>query len=380
MGFASLIVFIGISVAAVQAANFRRITCPDGVNTATNAACCAFFALRDDLQANLFDNQCGEDAHESLRLTFHDAIAFSPSLKQQGKPAGGGADGSMLIFPDVEPNFHANNGISDSVDALTPFLAAHNTISAGDLIQFAGAVAITNCPGAPRLQFMAGRPNATAPAPDGLIPEPQDTITSILARMEDGGGFTPDEVVALLASHSIARADHVDPTLNAAPFDSTPFDFDTQIFVEVLLRGVGFPGTGGNQGEAESPLPRTDEEDVGELRLLSDQTFARDSRTACTWQGFVNQQAKMASAFGAAMAKLAVIGQDTSKMIDCSEVVPIPKPATGKPATFPATKTNADIEQACASSPFPHLATDPGPVESLIPHCPDGSEDDCDDS
>ena len=128
----------------------------------------------------------------------------------------------MIIFPNVEPNFAANLGISDSVDALTPFLATHN-VTAGDLIQFGAAVALSNCPGAPRVSFLAGRPNATAPAPDGLIPEPQDNVTSILARMLDGGNFSPDEVVALLASHSVARADHVDPTLDAAPFDTTPF-------------------------------------------------------------------------------------------------------------------------------------------------------------
>ena len=74
--------------------------------------------------------------------------------------------------------------------------------------------------GAPQLQFLAGRPNATAPAIDGLIPEPQDSITDILARFDDAGGFTPFEVVSLLASHTVARADHVDPTLDAAPFDS----------------------------------------------------------------------------------------------------------------------------------------------------------------
>jgi len=155
----------------------------------------------------------------------------------------------MLIFPDVEPNFSANLGISDSVDALLPFLAAHPDVSAGDLIQFAGAVGLTNCPGAPRLEFLTGRPNATAPAPDGLIPEPQDSVDSILARFADGGGFSSDEVVALLASHTIARADHVDSTLDAAPFDSTPFTFDTQIFLEVLLKGVGFPGTDNNTGK-----------------------------------------------------------------------------------------------------------------------------------
>ena len=52
----------------------------------------------------------------------------------------------MLLFPTVEPNFEANNGIDDSVNNLIPFMQKHNTISAGDLVQFAGAVALSNCP------------------------------------------------------------------------------------------------------------------------------------------------------------------------------------------------------------------------------------------
>ena len=36
-----------------------------------------------------------------------------------------------------------------------------------------------------------------------------------------------------------------------------------QVFIEVQLRGTLFPGTGGNQGEVESPLR-------GEIRLQSD--------------------------------------------------------------------------------------------------------------
>ena len=55
-----------------------------------------------------------------------------------------------------------------------------------------------------------------------------------------------------------------------------------------------------------------------------DSQLARDSRTACEWQSFVNDHAKLQSAFAAAMAKLAVLGQDTSQMVDCSEVIPIP--------------------------------------------------------
>jgi manganese peroxidase len=160
----------------------------------------------------------------------------------------------MIIFPNVEPNFFANAGISDSVGALTPFVANHSGITPGDMIQFAGAVAVSNCPGAPRLEFMAGRPNATAPAIDGLIPEPQNSVDEILARMADGGDFTPDEVIALLASHTVARSDHVIPGFQQVPFDSTPFTFDTQIFVEVLLNGTGLPGNSTAPNLGMSPL------------------------------------------------------------------------------------------------------------------------------
>lgn len=34
----------------------------------------------------------------------------------------------------------------------------------------------------------------------------------------------------------------MDPTVQGLPFDSTPFQFDTQFFVETQLRGVLFPG------------------------------------------------------------------------------------------------------------------------------------------
>ena len=77
----------------------------------------------------------------------------------------------MIIFDDIETAFAANNGIDDSVDTLSPLLQKHN-VTAGDLIQFAGAVGLAQCPGAPRLEFMLGRKDATQPAPDGLVPEP----------------------------------------------------------------------------------------------------------------------------------------------------------------------------------------------------------------
>ncbi|KAJ7149147.1 manganese peroxidase 3 [Mycena filopes] len=346
----STLVLTIASARLASAALSKRVTCPTGQTTA-NAACCVLFPVLADIQANLFENECGEDVHESLRLTFHDAIGFSPSK------GGGGADGSIFYFDEIETAFPANGGIDDIVDAQTPFINAHN-ITAGDFIQFAGAVGISNCPGAPRLEFLLGRPKATVASPPGLLPEPQDSITSILARFADVG-FSPAEVVALLASHTIAAADLVDPTIPGSPFDSTPGVFDTQLFIETQLRGTLFPGTGGNAGEVESPLH-------GEIRLNSDSQLARDSRTACTWQSFANNQAAMASAFRAAMAKMAIIGHNRANLIDCSDVIPIPKPVTGKPH-LPAGKTMADIEQACASSPFPVLTADPGPATSVAP-------------
>jgi manganese peroxidase len=129
------------------------------------------------------------------------------------------------------------------------------------------------------------------------------------------------------------------------------------VFLEVLLKGTGFPGTGNNTGEVASPLPLTSGSDTGEMRLQSDFALARDERTACFWQGFVNEQEFMAASFKAAMSKLAILGHNRNSLIDCSEVVPVPVPAVNKPASFPATTGPKDLELTCKSERFPTLTT-----------------------
>ncbi|KAJ6554811.1 heme peroxidase [Mycena capillaripes] len=248
MAFTTLFAVVALVTAAHAAPSVPGAVCADGTRVG-NAACCAFIPLAQDLQENVFQNECGEDAHEALRLTFHDAIAISQKM---GPKAGGGADGSMLLFPTIEPNFHANSGIDDSVNNLIPFLSKHR-VSAADLVQFAGAVAL-------------------------------------------------------------------------------------------------------------------------KLRLQSDFALARDERTACIWQGFVNKQEFMASSFKAAMAKLAVLGHNRANLIDCSDVVPATVKTPVKPASFPATKSARDLELTCNSLPFPSLTTDRGAKETLIPHCADGGQ------
>ncbi|KAI0753424.1 peroxidase MNP1 [Daedaleopsis nitida] len=361
MAFKALLSIVSV-VAALQGASAaltRRVACPDGINTATNAACCALFPIRDDIVNNLFHNTCAEEAHESLRLTFHDAVAFSPAAAARGEFGGGGADGSIVNFAEIETNFHANLGTDEIVALQKPIIARHN-ISAADFIQFAGALALTQCPGAPQLQFLLGRKDGTQPAPDGLVPEPFDSVDKILARMLDVG-FQDFEVVWLLSAHTVAAADRVDDSIPRTPFDSTPELFDTQFFIETQLVGTSFPGVANVTGEVLSPIR-------GEMRLQSDHLIARDSRTACEWQSFTNDQEKFVETFPDVMGRLALLGVDQSTLIDCSEVIPMPPPLPADSIPhFPPGQTIDDVEAACAETPFPSFPTVPGPATSVAP-------------
>ena len=91
--------------------------------------------------------------------------------------------------------------------------------------------------------------------------------------------------------------------------------------------------------------------------MNADFALARDVRTACEWQSMVDNQRLMMSNFQSAMSKLAVVGHDPNRLIDCSDVIPEPVPPVKKPATFPAGTSRRDLQQACPL-PFPILATD----------------------
>lgn len=182
---------------------------------------------------------------------------------------------------------------------------------------------------------------ATRAAPDGLVPEPFHLVDQIFDRMNDALEFDPFETVWALIAHTAGAANDVDPTIPRTPFDSTPTLFDGQLFIDTQLRGILFPGKTGIQGTVQSPLK-------GEMRLQSDHLIARDSRTACGWKSFATDQAKLQDRFQFVLETFAMVGQDPSKMIDCSEVNPIPKSLT--PAQLvghlPAGKIHTDIEQA----------------------------------
>ena len=77
---------------------------------------------------------------------------------------------------------------------------------------------------------MAGRSNHSQAAPDGTVPEPFDSTDKILARMADAG-FSPNEVVDLLASHSVAAQDHVDASIPVSDLDCCTIRLPTCIYM-----------------------------------------------------------------------------------------------------------------------------------------------------
>ncbi|EJD44423.1 generic peroxidase [Auricularia subglabra TFB-10046 SS5] len=350
--FAASLITLALSGIAAAA---PAATCPDGKHTAVNQQCCFWANVRDRFINEIFLGVCQENVHSLIRIAFHDAIGFSLHSEK-----GGGADGSMIQFGDIELKYPANEGIDFITAFLQPF-ADTVGITYGDAIQFGAAVGLSLCPGAPKIPAFVGRKNATRAAPDKTVPEPQDDLTKIFARMDDAG-FSPSELIHLLASHSVADQAGVDPEpqVLGAPFDSTPFEFDSQVFLEVMLRGTLFPGSGPNLGEDMSPLP-------GEFRLLSDRLFARDSRTACAWQENALDQAAMARNFQAAFTKLSLLGQNKNSLLDCSEVIATAKPAREKQAHFPAGKSHADIEQGCATKLFPTTLSTQAGRPTMIP-------------
>ncbi|KZT12083.1 class II peroxidase [Laetiporus sulphureus 93-53] len=308
-------------------------------------SCKRWFEILDDLQYNVFGGgKCGDPARKALRLTFHDGIGRSAALKASGRFPGGGADGSIIKFADVELEDPANTGLEDIVYVLRS-LADDHGVSYGDIIQFAGAVALSNCPGSPRLAFYAGRAEAIAPSPPKLAPFPTDSAETILSRMADAG-FTAEDTVALMAAHSVAVQKIIDPSAVGAPLDSTPEAFDSQFYLETLLRGTSYPGKGRSAAEAKSPVKHV-------FRLASDAALARHKSTACYWEAFVGDQERMRGSFRKAMEKLA--NQGHSNLADCSSVIPAPKP-WNRPPKLPRGKNVSDIEQTCTAVQFPPLA------------------------
>ncbi|KAH9935221.1 manganese peroxidase [Epithele typhae] len=351
--------FVSGSAASVPCTGNNGVAVPD--------ACCVWLDVLDDIQQNLFDGgECNEDAHEALRLTFHDAIGYSPKLVRAGKfgcvafildPS----HGSIMQWSDIELQDPANDGMDEIIEAERQIALRYN-VSFGDFIQFAGAVGVGNCKGGPQLLFFSGRKNDSKPAPAGLIPQATDSVDTIINRVGDIG-FSALQLVWMLISHTVGTQNTVDPTIAGSPLDSTPYDFDAQFFVETLLNGTINPG-GQDQvptGGVLSPYP-------GEFRLASDFAVARDPRTACEFQHMLLDRQNMLQKYKVVMNTLALLGQGSNVafMTNCTNIIPVP-PAVNFQPFLPAGLSMGDVLPACTATPFPSLTAAPvsGPMTSI---------------
>ncbi|PPQ73044.1 hypothetical protein CVT26_014662 [Gymnopilus dilepis] len=270
---------------------------------------------------------------------------------------GGGADGSVVTFFDVEGTFPQNEGLGTMAEFLQILVDRHE-INAGDILHFAAAVSAANCPGSPQIEFWMGRPPASGPSPPNLIPNPTDSVETILNRFAAINIGTV-EVVALLAAHSIARMYVTDRTVPGLPLDTTPEIFDSQFYIEVLLNGTTFAGNRSTPGEVEAATP-------GIFRLESDLNFAHSPLTSCLWQQFALQPGQVQEIFGEGMFDLSLVGHTKSSLTDCNDVIPLPLLMTTFPH-FPPGEGFSDLQLSCSTSSFPTLTTAPGPVPTFTP-------------
>jgi hypothetical protein len=158
---------------------------------------------------------CGRDAHGAIRAPFHDCI-------------NNGCDGSLILGDEC--GRAENAGLSGICTKLQDWSTKYN-VGAADMIQFAAAIAIAECPLGPTVSAWAGRKDSSTAAPVNSVPSSRDSVDKILAAFS-AKGFSADDVVALLGTHSVAVQVNDDPSQAGKSLDSTPSTYDTKFYTE----------------------------------------------------------------------------------------------------------------------------------------------------
>ncbi|KAL1653949.1 hypothetical protein SLS61_003350 [Didymella pomorum] len=224
---------------------------------------------------------CGRDAHGAIRAPFHDCI-------------NNGCDGSLILTDECSRA--ENAGLSDICGKLLSWTQKYNT-SAADMIEFAAAVAISSCPLGPRVRALVGRKDSSEAAPLNSMPGSRDSISSILDKFK-AKGFSGDDVVALMGTHSVAVQVNDDPAQAGKSLDSTPSIYDLKFYQETL--------------DGTAPYS-----------LQSDKGLANNTETKKRWKEFADgDTSKWNTAFTDAWNRFAVIGNDVDSLQDCSNIIP----------------------------------------------------------
>lgn len=242
---------------------------------------------------------CGRDAHGAIRAPFHDCI-------------NNGCDGSLILTDECSRA--ENAGLLDICGKLLSWTQKYNT-SAADMIQFAAATAISACPLGPRVQALVGRKDSSEAAPLNSVPGSRDPISSILEKFA-AKGFSPDDVVALMGTHSVAVQVNDDPEQAGKSLDSTPSIYDLKFYQETL------DGTAPYSLQSDKGLANyTEVGDLGHNLLLVED--ADEMQTQKKWKEFADGDTSgWNTAFTDAWNRFAVVGNDVGSLQDCSSIIP----------------------------------------------------------
>ncbi|KAM0690921.1 hypothetical protein Q7P36_009691 [Cladosporium allicinum] len=311
MHFSSIVLLA--SSGAASASIFSNPSTFDFSSLIKRKATCPTYwqQISKDLNAAFLDTngQCNANARAAVRYAFHDAGPYSSKIAFVA-PAGGGADGSLLLSAD-EMGRGENGGLESYNTFIGDKLKSYrgqfgSTVGAADLIQFASSVAVITCPGGPKVKTVVGRTDSSAGAPNGFMPPgfgPGSDHDSLLQLFLDKG-FSAAELAALIGAHTTSTAfkQEANGIPNGGQQDSTPGKWDINFYAETYSAPAGV------------------------YRFDSDINLSnRTTTVGKQFQGFVGQAGKWNSAFAAAMAKLSVLGIPGSaqgNFADCTGYLP----------------------------------------------------------
>jgi len=228
------------------------------------------------------DGQCTDAARASIRGVFHDCFPD------------GGCDGSLMLF-DAEVARANNVPMTATMQTLRAMATKYN-VTGADLLMFAGSHAVATCPGGPVTQTLIGRKDATGPCPDNQLPPanaPGDGVTARFAAK----GFSAKDVAALIGAHTVSRQFVTNPNAVGAAQDSTPGKWDITFFVETIKNTAPF-------------------------RFISDINLANQNEVGPWMTRFSADKAAWDAAFVDAMARLELLGNDKTSMVDCTAALP----------------------------------------------------------
>ncbi|KAM0722233.1 hypothetical protein Q7P37_001674 [Cladosporium fusiforme] len=282
--------------------------------TSNPTTCPSFWtSVVADLAPSMRDTkgECTDFARAAIRYAFHDAATFSNKLPFYA-PAAGGADGSLLLSAN-EINRADNDGLHDYHATLKQKFSTYQSLgyclSAADLIQVSGSLAVLACPGGRIGRVTVGRTDTTVEAPPNLLPEAFGPLAThdIIFQLFQDKGFSARDLAALLGAHSTSKANfqtaHGIPA--GSPQDDTPGLWDIRYYNQTY-----FP-VEGNMSRFDSDINLSNESTV----------------VGRQFKAFVGNQGAWGASFSSAWQALGILGiprASRAGFVDCTNVVAAP--------------------------------------------------------